>query len=81
MYIGAFGPTGIKIPLTTAAINGRTLHHTAVFNADRNEYFVAWDVDKNLDGKPDRVFCLRLSPTGGIVGRQVLEVSVNIKGI
>ncbi len=80
MYIGAFGASGSKIPLTSNAIKGRTMHHTAIFNPDRNEYFVAWDLDSNFDGQPDRIFCLRLTPDGAIVGRSILEVTVNIRG-
>ena len=80
MYVGAFGAAGARVPLSASAIKGNTLHHSAIFNADRNEYFIAWDVDINFDGKPDKIYAMRLSPNGVVVGRQILDSSANIRG-
>ena len=79
MYVGAFSGSGNLIPLTPNGIRGKTMHHSAIYNPDRNEYFVAWDVDTNIDGKPDRLYGLRLSPNGAIVGRNVLDMTVNVR--
>eukprot|EP00794_Sanderia_malayensis_P000456 gene456-1098_t len=81
MYIGAFGAAGPKIPLTPNALKGKTLHHTAIYNSHRNEYFVVWDLDTNSNGRPNRIFCLRMSPAGIIISRRILEISVNVKGL
>lgn len=54
------------------------MNHAAIFNAVRNEYFVAYDVDTNIDGQPDRIYVLRLSPDGGIVGQKILDITVSI---
>lgn len=78
MFIGAFGPHGSKIPLTASPIRGRVLHHTAIYNGDRNEYFVVYDVDSNLDGQPDRIFALRMTPAGSVVRKNILDISVNV---
>ena len=78
-FIGAFGPVGSKIFLTSRDTKGRTLHHSAIYNPDRNEYFIVYDVDTNIDGQPDRIYALRMTPSGAIVRRQILDVTV--KGI
>ena len=78
-FIGAFGPSGKKISLTLRSIAGRTLHHSAIFNSDRNEYFIVYEVDTNIDGQPDRIYALRMSPNGAIVRNQILDVTV--KGV
>jgi len=75
-FIGAFGPVGRRISLTSRNVRGRTLHHSAIYNPDRNEYFVVYDVDTNNDGQPDRVYALRMTPNGAIVRQQILDVTV-----
>ena len=78
MYIGAFGGSTFRIPITPGVLKGITKNHASLFNPTRNEYFIAWDVDTNLDQKPDRIYTARLSPSGLIVGRNILDVTVNL---
>ena len=80
MYIGAFGSLGSRMALTPNAVKGNTLHQTAVYNPDRNEYFIAYDVDVNYDGKPDRLYGLRLNPNGMLLGGNILDFTVNVPG-
>ena len=75
-FIGAFGPVGKKLSLTPRDVKGRTLQHSAIYNPDRKEYFVVYDVDTNYDGQPDRIFSLRITPDGSIVKNQVKDVTV-----
>ena len=80
MYIGAFGSLGNRVGLTHNAIKSNTLHHTAVYNPDRNEYFIAYDVDVNYDGKPDRLFGLRLNTNGMILDGNIIDFTLNGPG-
>lgn len=47
-----------------------------MYNPDRNEYFVVYDVDTNLDGQPDHIYALRMTPNGAIVRSKILDVTV-----
>lgn len=51
---------GQAMPITPGALaDSRTHHHAVAYNHISNEYLVAFDIDQNYDGRPERVYVTR----------------------
>ncbi|XP_048579152.1 uncharacterized protein LOC116604854 [Nematostella vectensis] len=78
--IPAVQKEGSPVIMMPSLLQGRVLHHSMAYNPNRNEYFVAFDLDINGDNRPDRLYGVRLNPSGVIMDKTILNFTANIPG-